>query len=53
MDARSESALLELKEKLRRGALEAERGEPLDADEVFEELYEMIEDCRGFHPVTE
>ena len=33
--------------------LEAERGELLDADEVFAELYEMIEGCRSSRPVTE
>lgn len=52
MDTSSDSALLNLREKLRRGALEAERGELLDADEVFADLFEMIEDCRRPHPLA-
>ena len=35
--------LLELKTKLERGASQAENGELLDGDEVFEELRQMIE----------
>ena len=35
-----------LKAKLQRGATQAERGELLDGDEVFEELRELIEERR-------
>jgi antitoxin ParD1/3/4 len=35
-----------LKEKLERGAAEADRGELLDGDEVFNELRELIEERR-------
>jgi len=35
-----------LKAKLERGALQAERGELLDGEEVFEELRELIEERR-------
>jgi hypothetical protein len=35
-----------LKLKLERGALQAERGELLDGDGVFDELTEMIEERR-------
>lgn len=38
-----EQALQQLKAKLERGAAQAERGELLEGDEVFEELREMIE----------
>ena len=41
-----EEAILELKAKLDRGVGQAERGELLDGDEVFEELREMIEERR-------
>lgn len=41
-----EAAILRLKEKLERGAAEAERGELLDGGEVFDELREMIEERR-------
>lgn len=41
-----EQALEGLKAKLQRGAAQAERGELLDGDEVFEELREMIEERR-------
>jgi antitoxin ParD1/3/4 len=41
-----EEALLHLKSKLARGAAEAERGELIDGDEVFDELKEMIEERR-------
>lgn len=41
-----EQAMQQLKAKLERGAAEAERGELLDGDQVFEELREMIEERR-------
>jgi antitoxin ParD1/3/4 len=41
-----EEAFQQLKAKLERGAAEAERGELLDGDLVFEELREMIEERR-------
>ena len=41
-----EQAFLQLKAKLQRGAVEADRGELLDGDEVFDELREMIEERR-------
>lgn len=41
-----DEALEQLKAKLERGAAEAERGELLDGDEVFEELRGMIETRR-------
>jgi len=41
-----EEAFLQLKAKLKKGAAQAERGELLDGDEVFEELREMIEERR-------
>jgi antitoxin ParD1/3/4 len=41
-----DEALQRLKAKLERGAGEAERGELLDADEVFDELREMIDERR-------
>jgi antitoxin ParD1/3/4 len=37
-----EEGLKQLKSNLQRGAAEAERGELLDADEVFEELRQLI-----------
>jgi antitoxin ParD1/3/4 len=37
-----EEGLKELKAKLKRGAAQAERGELLDSDEVFEELRQLI-----------
>ena len=37
-----EEGLKQVKSKLQRGAAEAERGELLDADEVFEELRQLI-----------
>ena len=39
-------AFQQLKAKLEQGAAEAERGELLDGDEVFEELKDMIEERR-------
>lgn len=42
-----EQALQQLKTKLERGAAEAERGELLEGDDVFEELREMIEERRS------
>jgi hypothetical protein len=39
--------LLHLKAKLGRGAGQAERGELLDGNEVFDELREMIEERRS------
>jgi antitoxin ParD1/3/4 len=41
-----DEAFVQLKAKLQRGAAEAERGELLDGDQVFEELREMIEERR-------
>lgn len=41
-----EEALYQLKAKLEKGAAQAERGELLDGDEVFDELREMIEERR-------
>jgi antitoxin ParD1/3/4 len=41
-----DEALFQLKEKLERGAGQAERGELIDGDEVFDELREMIEERR-------
>jgi antitoxin ParD1/3/4 len=41
-----EEAFDQLKRKLQRGASEAERGELLDGDEVFDELRTMIEERR-------
>jgi antitoxin ParD1/3/4 len=41
-----EQSLLQLKAKLELGARQAERGELLDGDEVFDELREMIEERR-------
>ena len=43
----------QLKAKLERGARQAERGELLDGDEVFDELREMIDErrrARATHP---
>jgi len=41
-----EQGLRQLKAKLQRGAAQAERGELLDGDVVFEELRQMIEERR-------
>src|ERR1700723_459202 len=41
-----EETLNQLKQRLERGAGEAERGELIDGDEVFDELREMIEERR-------
>lgn len=41
-----EETLNQLKAKLERGAGQAERGEVIDGDEVFDELREMIEERR-------
>jgi len=41
-----DDAFQQLKAKLERGAKQAERGELLDGDQVFEELREMIEERR-------
>ncbi len=41
-----EAAIYQLKAKLERGAGQAERGELVDGDEVFDELREMIEERR-------
>ena len=45
-EQQSDQAFLELKTKLERGASQAENGELLDGDEVFEELRQMIEERR-------
>ncbi|GAB4415585.1 MAG: hypothetical protein OHK0021_22340 [Bryobacter sp.] len=41
-----DEAFLQLKAQLQRGASEAERGELLDGDQVFDELREMIDERR-------
>jgi antitoxin ParD1/3/4 len=41
-----EEGLKQLKAKLQRGAVQAQRGELLDAHEVFEELRQLIEERR-------
>ncbi len=41
-----EEGLKQLKAKLERGAGQAERGELLDGDEVFDQLREMIDERR-------
>src|ERR1700737_938285 len=41
-----EEGLKQLKTKLQRGTAQAESGELLDADEVFEELRQLIEERR-------
>ena len=41
-----DEAFNQLKAKLDQGAAQAERGELLDGDEVFEELRQMIEERR-------
>jgi antitoxin ParD1/3/4 len=41
-ESEREAGLKQLKAKLQRGAAQAERGELLDADEVFEELRQLI-----------
>jgi antitoxin ParD1/3/4 len=41
-----EQGLRQLKVKLQRGTSQAERGELLDGDEVFEELRQMIDERR-------
>lgn len=41
-----DEAFEQLKMKLQRGASEAERGELLDGDEIFDELRAMIEERR-------
>jgi antitoxin ParD1/3/4 len=41
-----DEALQQLKMKLEKGAAQAESGELLDGDEVFDELREMIEERR-------
>lgn len=41
-----EAAILPLKAKLERGAGQAERGELIDGDEVFDELRQMIDERR-------
>jgi antitoxin ParD1/3/4 len=42
-----EEGLKQLKAKLQRGAAQAESGELLDADEVFQELRQLIAERRG------
>jgi antitoxin ParD1/3/4 len=41
-----EGSLRQLRAKLQRGAAQADRGELLDGDEVFQELRELIEERR-------
>jgi antitoxin ParD1/3/4 len=45
-EAERDEAFQLLKAKLKRGALQAERGELLDGEEVFEELRALIEERR-------
>lgn len=45
-ERRREQAFRQLKSKLARGVAEAERGELLDGDEIFDELRDMIEERR-------
>jgi len=47
-----DQAFQQLKAKLDRAAAEAERGEMLEGDEVFEELREMIEERRRSRAVN-
>jgi antitoxin ParD1/3/4 len=47
-----DQAFRQLKTKLERGGGQAERGELLDGDEVFDELREMIEERRRSRAVT-
>ena len=44
--ARAENEFQQLRSKLERGAAQAERGELIDGDEVFDELREMIAERR-------
>jgi antitoxin ParD1/3/4 len=48
-----DQAFQQLKAKLDQAAAEAERGELLDGDEVFEELREMIEERRRSRAVNQ
>lgn len=48
-----EQELLQLKAKLERGAAQAEGGEVLDGEGVFDELGEMIEECRRGQAVSQ
>lgn len=48
-----EEAFHQLKANLERGARQAERGELIDGDEVFDELREMIEGRRRARPVNQ
>lgn len=41
-----EEAIRQLKAKLERGAIQAERGELIDGDEVLDELRQLIEERR-------
>jgi antitoxin ParD1/3/4 len=47
-----DEAFLQLRKKLERGASQAERGELIDGDAVFEELREMIEERRRAKAIT-
>jgi antitoxin ParD1/3/4 len=42
LEEEREAGLKQLKAKLQRGAAQAERGESLDADEVFEQLRQLL-----------
>jgi antitoxin ParD1/3/4 len=48
-----DEAFHQLKAKLERGAGQAERGELIDGDEVFDELREMIEERRRAKAVNQ
>jgi antitoxin ParD1/3/4 len=48
-----DEAFVQLKAKLERGAAQAERGELIDGDEVFEELRELIEKRRRARPISQ
>jgi hypothetical protein len=47
-----DEAFLQLKVRLERGAEQAERGEPIGGNEVFEELREMIDERRRARTIT-
>jgi antitoxin ParD1/3/4 len=49
-ERRRESAFLDLKAKFEHGAAQAERGELLDGEEVFEELKTLINKRRAKRP---
>lgn len=48
-----DEAFLQLRRKLEKGAGQAERGELMDGDEVFDELREMIEERRRARAISQ